>query len=320
MVEPYPEPEPHAGGMLDVGDGNSIHWESCGNPDGKPVVVLHGGPGAGVRRGMARVFDPDAYRVVLLDQRQCGRSTPHASDPDTDLAVNTTHHLVADLERLRGHLGIERWMVYGGSWGCTLGLAYAQRHPERVTEMVLVAITTTRRDEIDWLYHGLRRLLPEHWHRFQQGVPAADRDGDLVAAYRRLVESSDAAVREQAVRDWLRWEAAVLTPDPDAPPPADWADPEWGTAFVRIVTHYFHHGAWLEDGELIRNAGRLAGIPGVLVLGSLDLQGPLVTAWELANAWPGAELVVVKGAGHTRHAELGEAVRAATDRFAGAGS
>ncbi|OLT15821.1 prolyl aminopeptidase [Pseudonocardia sp. CNS-139] len=313
------EPEPHDGGLLDVGDGNRVHWESVGNPDGKPVVVVHGGPGSGARRSLAGVFDQDAYRVVLLDQRQCGRSTPHASDPATDLSVNTTWHLVADLERLREHLGIERWMVFGGSWGTTLGLAYAQKHPERVTEMLLVAITTTRRSEIDWLYHGLGRLLPEQWHRFRAGVPEAYRDGDLVAAYRRLVESPDPGVRQRATDDWLAWETAVLTPDPDAPPPPYFADPAWRLAFVRIVTHYFHHGAWLDDGVLLREADRLAGIPGVLVHGSLDLQGPLVTAWELARAWPDAELVVVKGAGHTGHAGTGDALRAAADRFAAAG-
>jgi proline iminopeptidase len=317
MVELHPESEPHATGMLDVGDGNRVYWESCGNPDGKPVVVLHGGPGSGARRGMARPFDPSRYRIVLLDQRQCGRSTPHASDPATDLSVNTTAHLVADIELLREHLGIERWAVFGGSWGTTLGLAYAQRHPERVTAMLLVAITTTRRSEIDWLYHGLGRIFPEQWHRFRQGVPAADRDGDLVAAYRRLVESHDPVVREQAAKDWLAWEGALLTVDPDAPPPPYFADPAWRMAFVRIVTHFFHHAAWLEEGALLRDAGRLAGIPGVLVHGSLDLQGPLVTAWELARAWPDAELVVVKGAGHSRHDGMSAALVAAADRFAG---
>ncbi|GAA1259287.1 prolyl aminopeptidase [Pseudonocardia aurantiaca] len=320
MVAMYPEPEPHATGMLDVGDGNRVYWESCGNRDGKPVVVLHGGPGAGCRRSTARAFDPDAYRIVLLDQRQCGRSTPHASDPATDLSVNTTEHLIGDIERLRDHLGIEQWLVYGGSWGSTLGLAYAQRHPGRVTEMLLVAITTTRRSEIDWLYHGLGSILPEQWHRFREGVPEAERDGDLVAAYRRLVESPDARVREQAARDWLAWEAAVLSVDPDAPPPAYFADHRWGMAFVRIVTHYFHHAAWLEEGVLLREAGRLAGIPGVLVHGSLDLQGPLVTAWELARAWPEAELVVVKGAGHSRHDGMGAAIKTAADRFAPGGT
>jgi proline iminopeptidase len=316
MAQLHPASEPHDHGMLDVGDGNHVYWEACGNPDGKPVVVLHGGPGTGCRRGMTRTFDPRAYKIVLLDQRQCGRSTPHASDPATDLSVNTTDHLIADLELLRRHLGIERWMVFGGSWGCTLALAYAERHPERVTEMLLVAITTTRRSEIDWLYHGLGRLFPEQWHRFRDCVPPADRDGDLVAAYHQLLQSPDPAVREKAARDWNTWETALLTVDPDMPPPPHHLEPDWQMAFARIVTHYFHHGAWLEEGVLLREAGRLAGIPGVLVHGSLDLQGPLVTAWELARAWPDAELLVVKGAGHSGHDEMNEALVAAADRFA----
>jgi proline iminopeptidase len=181
MAGPYPEIEPYEHGMLDVGDGQRVYWEICGNPDGKPAVFLHGGPGSGCTPGHRRGFDPDAYRIVLFDQRGAGRSTPHAGDPATDLAANTTHHLIADIELLREHLGIQRWLVSGGSWGATLALAYAQRHPQRVSEIVLASVTMTRPAEIHWLYHGVGRFFPEEWARFRAGVPEPDRDGDLVA-------------------------------------------------------------------------------------------------------------------------------------------
>ncbi|SFQ55053.1 proline iminopeptidase [Amycolatopsis arida] len=317
MRELYPETEPYDHGMLDVGDGNRVHWEVHGNPAGRPAVVLHGGPGTGCTPGMCRYFDPDAYRVVLFDQRGSGRSTPHASDPSANLAVNTTHHLLADMERLREHLGIDRWLLFGGSWGSTLGLAYAQRHPRRVTGIVLVAVTTTRQEEIDWLYHGLGRLFPEEWERFRAGVPAAERNGDLVAAYHRLLNDPDPAVREQAARACCDWELAASTLDPHDQPGPQWADPAWRMAFARLTAHYFSHGAWLEDGELLRGAGKLAGIPGVMVHGRLDLSAPLITAWEVARAWPGGELVIVPGAGHSiRDRAMTEATLAATEQFA----
>ncbi|MDQ0789919.1 prolyl aminopeptidase [Streptomyces sp. B3I8] len=317
MSELFPPVEPHATGMLDVGEGNLVHWEVCGNPDGKPAVVVHGGPGSGCGPGARRYFDPDTYRVVLFDQRGCGRSRPHASDPATDMRHNTTPHLVADMERLRAHLGIDRWLLHGGSWGSTLALAYAETHPERVSEIVLSAVTTTRRSEIDWLYRGVGRFLPEQWERFLAGAPGTPRDGDVVAAYARLTEHPEAAVRERATADWCAWEDAVLSgetkgasrPYGDRPPAAR-------LALVRICTHYFSHGAWLEEGELLREAHRLAGIPGVLVHGRLDLGGPLDTAWELARAWPDAELIVVDDAGHLGGATTRRHVREALDRFA----
>ncbi|MTE19599.1 prolyl aminopeptidase [Streptomyces sp. TRM43335] len=302
MREPYPSIEPYETGMLDVGDGDLVYWEACGNPDGKPALVVHGGPGSGRGAGARRLFDPDRYRVVLFDQRGCGRSTPHASDPATDLRNNTTWHLVSDMERLREHLGVDRWLLYGGSWGSTLLLAYAERHPERVSQIVISGVTTTRRSEIDWLYRGVARFLPEQWERFVAGVPDAPRDGDiteLLGAYARLMEHPDAAVREKAADDWCAWEDAVLSGEPyTGPAPFGGRPSAARLALVRICAHYFSHGAWLEEGALLREAGRLAGIPGVLVHGRLDLSSPLETAWELARAWPDAELTVVGSEGH----------------------
>lgn len=313
----YPEIEPYEQGMLDVGNDNRIYWEVCGNPDGKPAVVLHGGPGSGCNAGMRRCFDPDAYRIVLFDQRGSGRSTPHASEYQTDLSVNTTEHLLADMEGLRVHLNIDRWLIFGGSWGVTLGLAYAEGNPQRVTEMVLVGVTTTRRSEIDWLYRGVAPLFPEQWARFRAGVPAADRDGDLVEAYDRLLQHPDEAVRAKAARDWCEWESSLLSVLPNYKPGPRWSQPSFQMAFARIVTHYFRRNAWLEDGALIKNAHRLQGIPGIMVHGRLDLDAPLTTAWELAQVWPDSELVIVSGAGHSSaDPGMNEAVIAATDRFA----
>jgi proline iminopeptidase len=320
MTVLYPAIEPYDHGMLDVGDGTLVYWEVCGNPHGKPAVVLHGGPGSGCSAGVRRYFDPHAYRIVLFDQRGCGRSTPHASDLRTDLSVNTTAHLLADLEHLRQHLGIDQWLLFGGSWGSTLGLAYAERHPHRVTEMVLGSVTTTRRAEIDWLYRGVAPLFPGQWARFRAGVPPAERDGDLVAAYHRLLQDPDSAIHLEAAKEWCAWEAAVVSVDPEAPPEPRRLQPAWQLAFARIVTivtHYFCHNAWLEEGILLRQASALAPIPGILVHGRLDLGSPLVTAWELAQAWPNSELVIVSGAGHaSTDPGMSEALIAATDRFA----
>jgi proline iminopeptidase len=280
-------------------------------------LVLHGGPGSGSSAASRRFFDPDLYRIVLFDQRGCGKSTPNAADPDVDLALSTTAHLVGDIERLRLDLGVDRWLICGGSWGTTLGLAYAEQHPSRVTEMVLFGVTTTRRSEIDWLYHGLASLLPEQWARFQQGVPAEKRNGDLVAAYYDLLNDPDAAICAKAAADWHEWEAASISADPNAKPPPKWADPRFRLTRARIVTHYFHHNAWLEDGVLLRNAGLLAGIRAVLVQGREDLEAPITTALELAQNWPGAELVIIDDAGHSSGDRgMGEAIVAATDRFA----
>ncbi|HIC79805.1 MAG TPA: prolyl aminopeptidase [Kiloniellaceae bacterium] len=314
----YPEIEPHAEGMLAVGDGNSLYWEVSGNPRGLPVVALHGGPGSGSSSRVRRFFDPRAYRIVLFDQRGCGRSRPHASTPGIDLSVNTTSHLVGDMERLRRHLGVEGWLLFGHSWGTTLALAYAQAERERVLGLVLVGVTTTRRSEIDWLYRGLARFFPEEWARFRDGVPEDARDGDLIEAYYRLVNDPDPAVCAKAARDWHDWEAASMKGDPAAKPPARWSDPGYLLARTRIITHYFHHNAWLEEGALLRGAAQLAGTPGAVVQGRLDLEAPPLTAWELARAWPDAELHMVASAGHS-HADpgLSETIIAVTDRFAG---
>ncbi|MFE0651863.1 alpha/beta fold hydrolase [Streptomyces sp. NPDC059534] len=332
-------------GLLDVGDGNRIHWEVSGNPAGKPALVVHGGPGSGSSPRARRFFDPEAYRVVLFDQRGCGRSTPHASDPAADMAVNTTAHLVADMERLREHLGIERWLLYGGSWGSTLILAYAEAYPERVTEIVIAAVTTTRRSETAWLYEGVGRFFPEAHERFRAGARGTDEAGAgadgagtgtdkadtgtdgagaLVGAYAALMNHPDRAVRERAAADWCAWEDAVLSMEGMGTPYTDRVD-DTRLGFVRICSHYFAHGAWLEEGALIRDAHRLTGIrdahrltgiPGVLVHGRLDMGGPLGTAWELTRAWPDADLHVVESAGHLGGEETGELLLAALDRFA----
>lgn len=211
MDELFPPIDPYEEGMLDVGDGNLVHWEVCGSPDGKLAIVVHGGPVSGCVAGARRYFDPDRYRVVLFDQRGCGGSRPHASGPLTDMRHNTTQHLIADMEQLHEHLGIDRWLLYDGSWGSTLILAYAETYPERVSEIVICAVTTTRRSEIDWLYRGVGRFLPEQWERFLAGAPGTLRDGDVVASYARLVEHPDTAVREKATADWCAWEDAVLS-------------------------------------------------------------------------------------------------------------
>jgi proline iminopeptidase len=310
----YPEIEPFSKGMLDVGDGQQVYWEICGNPAGKPAVVLHGGPGSGCTSGLRRYFDPARYRIVLFDQRNCGRSLPHASDPTTDLAANTTEHLLGDLERLREHLDIERWLVFGGSWGSALGLAYGERHSDRVSEMVLVSIATGRRAETDLLTRGLGVVFPDAWARFVAGVPETERGGDLAAAYARRLADPDPLVRERAAMDWCDWEDAML---PDVPPLARYEDADFRMAFARIVTHFWSHGSWLDEGALIRDAGLLASIPGVLIEGSLDLGNLLGTPWLLADAWPGSELILVDEAGHSgSHPAMQAALVAATDRFA----
>lgn len=315
MAERFPEIRPYDTGMLDVGDGHHVYWEASGNPDGKPAVVLHGGPGGGSRPGRRRYFDPSVYRIIQFDQRNCGRSTPSAADPMLDLSTNTTHHLIADMELLRAHLGVECWLVWGGSWGVTLGLAYAQRFPERVTELVFASVTMTRRCDVHWLYHELGRYFPQAWERFRAGVPEWDRDGDLVGAYHRLLnESADVAVREQAARNWCRWEDDLVSNEDGWTPDPKFEDPAFRMCYARIVNHYFHHGAWLAEGQLMRDAGRLAGIPGVLVHGRFDLGGPADVPWQLAKAWPDAELRLVS-TGHQGGLGMTAQIVGALNRF-----
>ena len=300
-------------GLLDVGDGHRVHWEQSGNPAGLPVVCLHGGPGSGCSPGWRRWFDPDRFRVVLLDQRGCGRSTPSAAD---DLRANTTHHLVADLERLRAHLGIERWMLFGGSWGSTLGLAYATAHPERVSAAVLFSVVTTSRREVEWVTRDMGRLFPAAWEEFRAGVPAAERDGSLVDAYARLLDSPSPEVRERAARDWCRWEDTHVAVTANHTPDPRYDDPVFRMVFARLVTHYWRHAAWLPEGALLRGVAALGDIPAVLVTGRMDVSGPPDVAWRLARAWPGAELVIVDDAGHgSGYPGMREALLAAVDRF-----
>jgi proline iminopeptidase len=314
VPERYPEIEPYARGMLDVGDENVLYWEACGNPDGKPALVLHGGPGSGCTAGMRRYFDPAAYRIVLFDQRNCGRSRPHASDPAVSLAANTAQHLVADIELLRAHLGVDRWLVFGGSWGCALALAYAQQHTARVTELILTGAATGRRAEVDLLTRGLGGLFPAAWARYRAGVPPADRDGSPAAAYCRLLADSDPAVRARAATDWCEWEEAMLPTSPHNP---RYDDPAFRLCFARIVTHYWSHDHFLDDGVLLAQAGRLGPVPGRIVQGSLDLINLIGTPWLLAAAWPGSELVLIDDAGHGGSDAVSSAIVAATDEFAG---
>jgi proline iminopeptidase len=313
----YPETEPYGHGMLDVGDGQLVYWEVCGNPDGKPAVVLHGGPGSGAGAWWRRMFDPAAYRVVLFDQRGCGRSKPDAAEPEYDLSTNTTHHLIRDIEQLREHLDIDQWLIFGGSWGATLGLAYAQQHPGSVSEIVLWSVTNTTKREVEWLTRDMGRIFPEQWARFRDGVPADERDGDLAAAYSRLLHDTDPVVREKAARDWCDWEDTHVATHPNYKPDPRYQDPDLRLRLARLVTHYWAHAGWLEDGVLVRQASKLAGIPGVLIHGRLDISSPADTAWNMAQAWPDAELFLVEQAGHGLGGpNMSDLAIGALDRFA----
>jgi proline iminopeptidase len=314
----YPAITPYEHGMLEAGDGNLVYWETCGHPHGKPVVVLHGGPGSGCTEWHRRLFDPSAYRVVLFDQRGCGRSTPHASDPGTGLASNNTSNLMADIELLRQRLGVARWSVVGGSWGSTLALAYAERFPARVTEMILFGVTTGRRKEFDWLFRGgVAVFFPEQWERLRTAVPAAQRDGDLVEAYHRLLHDPDPGVRRRAALEWCLWESATPAWPPTGGLARRFTDPAFAMAFARLVTHYVRHDAWIEDGRLLRDADLLVDTPGILVHGRFDFQAPIANAWELKRAWPRAELVIVDSAGHSADSPgFTQELVHATDQFA----
>lgn len=317
----YPPIDAFDRGLLAVGDGHEVYWEVCGNPEGKPVVFVHGGPGGGCGPDQRRYFDPAKYRIVLFDQRGCGRSLPHASDPAANLATNTTWHLVADMEMLREHLAIEAWQVFGGSWGSTLSLAYAQTHPARVSELVLRGIFTLRKTEIDWFYqNGASHLFPDVWEEYLAQIPEAER-GDLVAAYHRRLFDADPSVHVPAAVAWTVWEHATVRLTPDAASIAEArADTPAAVAFARIENHYFTHGGFMEDGQLIRDAAsKLAGIPGVIVQGRYDVCTPARTAWDLHRAWPTARFEMIADAGHSSD-EPGiiDALVRATDRFANA--
>jgi proline iminopeptidase len=320
MTALYPQIIPYDHGMLEVGDGNRVYWEVCGNPRGKPAVVIHGGPGSGCTPWHRRLFDPSAYRIVLVDQRNCGRSTPHASAPEIDLASNNTANLIDDLERLRRHLKIDRWLVLGGSWGSVLALAYAERHPTRVSELILFGVATGRRKEFDWLFRGgISILFPEQWQHLRDAVPTAERDTDLVDAVHRLLHDPDPEVRDRAALAWCTWESATPAWPPAPGLSPRFEDPNFRMAFARIVTHYVRHDAWLENGVLLRNAPTLAAIPGKIINGRFDFQSPIAWAYDLHRAWPRASLVIVDDAGHdaSNASITGELIRA-TDHFASA--
>jgi proline iminopeptidase len=288
--------EPYATGRLQVTDGHSLYWETVGDPAGRPAVYLHGGPGSGSTTGARGYFG--AFRAVLFDQRGCGRSRPLASDPADDLSTNTTAHLIDDLERLREHLGIERWVVVGVSWGVTLGLAYAQRHPGRVSAMVLGAVTAGTRRETDWVTRDMGRLFPAQWEAFVSAVPAADRGGDLASAYARLLADRSADVREDAARRWCAWEDTHVSLMPGWAPDPRYDDPAFRMVFARLVTHYWSNGCFLADDQIFDGMSRLAEIPATLIHGRHDVSGPIETAWRLHRAWPRSRLVVLDDAGH----------------------
>ena len=294
----FPEIEPYDSGMLDVGDGHQVYWECCGNPAGKPALYLHGGPGSGCTPGQRRFFDPDAYRIVLFDQRGSGRSRPLASEPDADLSVNTTAHLIADIEALRRHLAVETWTVLGLSWGTTLGLAYAQIHPQRVNALVLALVTNTTRREVEWVTRDVGRIFPREWDRFAAAVPEKLRHLPLVDAYATVLFDADPAVRDHAARQWCAWEDVHVSLAPDHSPNPRYDDPEFRLRFARLVTHYWRHAAFLEDDQLLRDAHKLNGIPGVLIHGRYDVSSPLEIAWRLSQRWTTSELHVIDDAGH----------------------
>jgi proline iminopeptidase len=309
------EPASADQGLLDVGDGHNVYWELYGQPGGKPAVVLHGGPGSGSGPWWLRLFDLNAYRVVLFDQRGCGRSQPHASTASVDLTANTTLHLVRDIELLRQHLGIERWLVLGGSWGSTLALAYAEAHPSAVSELVLFSVVTTTRREVRWVTHDVGRFFPAEWLRFRDGVPAREQ-GDLVAAYNRLLLDPNPDVHKPAARHWCRWEDVHVRTRREDPPDPRYDDAAFRLCFARLVTHYWHHAAWLEEDTLLHGADRLVGIPGVLIHGRLDLSSPLDVPWRLARAWEDSELIIVENEGHRGGSAMTDRLAMATQRFA----
>ena len=313
----YPEIEPFDQGFLDVSDKHSLYYEQSGNPDGKPVVFLHGGPGGGASPKCRQFFDPAIYRIVLFDQRGCGKSRPHA-----DLSDNTTWDLVADIERLREHLSIDAWQVFGGSWGSTLALAYAQTHPEKVTELVLRGIFMLRRRELEWFYQaGADTIYPDAWETFLAAIPETER-GDLMSAYHRRLTSDDLNVRVAAARAWSVWEGATSFLWQDDTHIASSAEDEFAIAFARIECHYFIHGGFFEhDDQLLRNVDRIRHIPAVIVQGRYDVVCPMRSAWDLHRAWPEADLRIVQDAGHSAFepGNLHQLIEA-TDRFGGQSS
>ena len=308
----YPPVDPIREHRLRVSGLHELHVEESGNLDGKPVVFLHGGPGGGTSPKHRRYFDPRKYRIVLFDQRGCGKSTPYA-----EIKENTTWDLVADIERIREHLGIDRWMAFGGSWGSTLALAYAETHPDRVTELVLRGIFLLRQSELDWFYGGgASALFPDAWEHFLAPIPASEH-GDLMGAYIRRLMSEDAALNLPAAKAWSIWEGTLSTLLPDEAFAASFGQEDSTLAFARIEAHYFQHGGWLErDDQLLRGVEKIRHLPGVIVQGRYDVICPMRSAWELHRAWPSSELMIVPDAGHSAYQPgISKALVAATDRF-----
>jgi proline iminopeptidase len=307
----YPPIEPYRSGTLDVGDGHRLYWEQSGNPSGKPAVFLHGGPGAGCSPDHRRLFDPKRYNVLLFDQRGCGRSTPHAS-----LEANTTWDLVADIERLREAAGIESWLAFGGSWGSTLALAYAETYPERATGLILRGVFLFRQSEVDWLYRpgGASLIYPDKWEAFLAPIPEGERD-DLVEAYRRRLHSDDDAVRREAARAWSRWEAETITLLPNPRVIDEAVGDRHAVAIARIENHYMVHRGWLEEGQLLRDIDRIRHLPCTIVQGRHDSCTPPQAAWDLHKAWPETDLRIVPDGGHafSEPGILDGLVRAADD-------
>jgi len=309
----YPPIEPYATGTLDTGDGHQVYYERVGTPGAKPAVFLHGGPGGGCSPDHRRLFDPALYDVMLFDQRGCGRSAPHAA-----LNANTTWHLVADIERLRAIAGVDQWLVFGGSWGSTLALAYAQTHPARVSELVLRGIYTCTKPELDWFYQfGVSQMFPDKWERFVALIPEDER-GDMLGAYHRRLTGDDLELQVAAARAWSLYEGETVTLLPDPRLTEQHDDGHYALAFARIETHYFVNACWLEPEQLLRNASRLAGVPGTIVHGRYDMPCPAHYAWALHKKLPHMDFHLVEGAGHA-YSEPGILSRLveATDRYAG---
>jgi proline iminopeptidase len=313
LRNPYPEIAPFDAGRLAVDAPHEIYFEQYGNPAGKPALFVHGGPGGGTTPAQARFWDPARYRIVLFDQRGCGRSTPHAS-----LDGNTTWHLVADMEALREHLGIQRWQVFGGSWGSTLALAYAEKHPERVSELILRGIFTLRQRELDWFYQegGASRIFPDAFEHYLEPIPPAER-GNMMQAYYKRLTGSDEAARLRAAKAWSLWEAVTSTLRPSPEMKASMGKDDFALAFARIECHYFVNGGFFErESQLLEDAKKIRHIPGVIVQGRYDIVCPMETAWALHRAWPEADMYVAQTSGHSAfEPEIVHHLIAATDRF-----
>ena len=316
MPGQFPPIEPYDSGMLDVGGPHRVYWECCGNPAGRPALFLHGGPGSGCSAGQRRFFDPSRYNALLFDQRGCGRSRPLASEPDADLGANTTSHLIADIEALRELRRVDRWTILGLSWGCTLGLAYAQTYPQRVHALVLALVTTTSRREVQWITEDMGRVFPPQWDRFIAAIPGELRRLAPVEAYARMLADPDPVVCDRAAREWCAWEDAHVSLNPGHAPSPRYQDPAFRLRFARLVTHYWRHAAFLEEDQLIRDAAKLNGIPGLLIHGRYDVSGPLITAWRLSQRWTTCRLQVLDDAGHGGGESFVPAVITALNEFA----